>query len=76
MDVNTGELIRLKQSQPVSGGFVPIPRELQREANRQLGEKDSVIVDFSSNGPLPKWAKSQRKKRRKAVRESRKQNRK
>ncbi|MEK4328955.1 hypothetical protein MKX70_24250 [Paenibacillus sp. FSL R7-0312] len=76
MNIDTGELIRLKQSQPVPGGFVPIPRELQREANKHLSEKDSVIVDLSSNGPLSKWAKAQRKKRRKAVRESRKQNRK
>ncbi|MEK4853845.1 hypothetical protein NST04_28680 [Paenibacillus sp. FSL H7-0756] len=76
MNIDTGELIRLKQSQPLSGGFVPIPRELQREANKHLGDKDSVIVERSSNGPLSKWAKVQRKKRRKAVRESRKQNRK
>ncbi|WP_342422928.1 hypothetical protein [Paenibacillus sp. FSL E2-0178] len=76
MNIDTGELIRLKQSQPVSGGFVPIPRELQREANKQLGDNESVIVDLSSNGPLSKWAKALRKKRRKAARESRKQNRK
>jgi hypothetical protein len=76
LNIDTGELIRLKQSQPVSGGFVPIPRELQREANKQLGDNESVIVDLSSNGPLSKWAKAQRKKRRKAARESRKQNRK
>ncbi|MEI2395630.1 hypothetical protein [Paenibacillus phytohabitans] len=76
MNIDTGELIRLKQSQPVSGGYVPIPRELQREANKHLAEKDSVIVDLSSKGPLSKWAKAHRKKRRKTAHESRKQNRK
>jgi hypothetical protein len=75
MNVDTGELIRLKQAQAVPGGFEPIPRELQAAAKKHLAGRDSTIVSLSSGGKLSKWSRKHRKEKRKAAQESRRRNR-
>jgi len=37
-------------------GWEPVPEELQEEANRELGDKDSTFVDLNKDTPLTKWA--------------------
>ncbi|QWU17347.1 hypothetical protein SAMN04487895_104269 [Paenibacillus sophorae] len=77
MNIDTGELIRLKQPdvKPVAGEFEPLPAALQAAARKKLGDADSATVSMSSGGRLSKWAREQRKKRRKAARDARRINR-
>jgi signal transduction histidine kinase len=65
MNINTGELRRLSEQMSPEIlkklGFTPVPEELQNEAEKELGEKESVIVDMQKDTPLVAWAKAHRK---------------
>jgi len=85
MNVDTGELIRLAMNADIAElikkGFTPVPEELQEEANRELGNKDSVMVDMKKNTPLANWANrtkaaNKKKAKNKMARASRRRNRK
>lgn len=82
MNVNTGELRKINETLANLGklkeeGFEPVPKHLKKEAEKELGDKDKVIVDMKKNTPLVNWAKSKRnnKSKRKMARASRKKNR-
>ncbi|MBO9609196.1 MAG: hypothetical protein J7639_24795 [Paenibacillaceae bacterium] len=75
MNVDTGELIRLKQETPVAGGFEPIPEHLRAAAEKKLGSRDSATVSLTSGGKLSKWAAQKRKEKKKAAKEARRRNR-
>lgn len=89
MNCNTGELRRFNESMSKAereaffGEFTEVPRNLQAEAEKELGDKDSVFVDMQKASPLVDWAKrnqphpdGNRKHRRKMAKESRRKNRK
>ncbi|MFB9273404.1 hypothetical protein [Cohnella cellulosilytica] len=78
MNVDTGELVRLQEQERkrlVCGEFEPIPAELRGAAEKKLAGSDRAVVSQSSGGKLSKWARLQRKKRRKSTQESRRRNR-
>ena len=56
-------------------GFQEVPSELRAAAEKKLSGEDKVFVSLTSGGKLSKWAASERKRKRKAVAESRKKNR-
>jgi len=78
MNVDTGELVRLRAGQGKEG-FIQVPNELEKEVEKQLNGKDSVMVDMSKDTPLVNWAKSHRtdkkKSRAKIAKASRRKNR-
>lgn len=92
MNVNTGELFRMtpemekKFAEAMTEKNSPIkavPDAFADEADRLLGEKDSVFVDMGKESPLVDWAKrnqphpdGNRKHRRRMAKESRRKNRK
>ena len=63
MNVDTGELIRINEIGKhfeecfKKQGFTQVPEELSDEAEGELGEKDSVMVDMKKKTPLTAWAK-------------------
>jgi Mn-containing catalase len=54
--------------------FTPIPDELQNAARNMLREQDRVFVPHDNN-PLNRWAEEQRRKKHKAEKQARKQQR-
>ena len=71
MDTSTGHITALKLD-----GYTPIPRHLQEDANAALNGKPEAYINLKDNTSLAKWADKKRKNKRKAVRQSRKANRK
>lgn len=65
MNCDTGRLIKLLEGQELPEGFMEVPKELEEEAYKQLGENKSVIVDMERDTPLTEWARGNRKERRK-----------
>lgn len=61
MNVDTGELIRLRNQTKAPEGFTPVPKQHREEANKLLGEKDSVFVNMSKKTPLTDWADRQKR---------------
>jgi uncharacterized protein YecA (UPF0149 family) len=67
MNVDTGELRRIligdekseaeQIAELMKHGFTPIPDELSKEANKELKDRDSVMVDMKKKSPLTAWAK-------------------
>jgi len=45
----------------IPDGFKQVPDDLVAEAEKELGEKDRVIVDMTKDTPLVNWARSQRR---------------
>ena len=43
MNIDTGELIRLRFGQEAPEGFVKVPEDLQDEANQLLERQDEII---------------------------------
>ena len=92
MNIETGELIRLKEAlgederkQLESEMFREVPDILAKEAEKELGNKDRVFVDMKKKTPLTKWAHQQsraihavnkRKVRHKIAEASKRRNRK
>lgn len=74
MNIDTGELIRLREGQEAPEGFVKVPEDLQDEANQLLECQYETKVDMKKNTPLVNWAK--KKKRAKMAKNSRRKNRK
>lgn len=74
MNVDTMHLMRVanEASLLAAKGYMPVPSELQADADRLLGERSEVTV---RSGPLAKWAKAKREERRKQAAASRRQNR-
>jgi len=54
-----------RQQEVVEMGFTPIPKELDKAAEKKLAGKDSVLVSLTSGGKLSRWAAAERKKKRK-----------
>jgi len=83
MNVDTGELRRFekeKAEELLKEEFVPVPKKHKAEANKELGDKDSVIVDMRKDTPLANWANrtrvaNKKKARNKTARASRRRNR-
>lgn len=88
MNCNTGELRRFNESlsneerEAFFREFIEVPRNLQAEAEKELGDKDGVFVDMKKASPLVDWAKrnqphpnGNRKHRRQMAKQSRKKNR-
>ena len=75
MNVETNELIRVREGQETPPGFEPVPEGLNRAARRTLGHRDSVVVSRTSGGRLSRWAAQRRKAKRKMAAASRKRNR-
>lgn len=75
MNIDTGELRMFRQGEQIPREFIPVPPTLAPAARKKLNGNDSAVVSMSSGGKLSKWAKSQRKKKRKMAKESRRQNR-
>jgi hypothetical protein len=75
MNVDTGELIRLRQHQSASGDYVIVPATLKPAANKKLAGEDNAVVSLSSGGKLSKWSRKKRKERRKLVKVSKVGNR-
>lgn len=84
MNVDTGELRRLlsheEELKLIKNGFTPVPEELKEEANRALGNRDSVVIDMETDTPLANWAnkarsKNKKKTKRKMATTSRRRNR-
>lgn len=84
MNVDTGELRRIRESlddleKLKEEGFEPVPENLKKHANKELGNKEKVMVDMSKKTSLTQWAKSKRndkkKSKAKMVKASRKVNR-
>lgn len=65
MNVDTNELIRINScgfnTSFINQNLVEVPEELQDEANKVLGEKESVVVTKKMSLSLIKWAKKVRK---------------
>lgn len=64
MNVDTGELRRLasllseeERKQLLGEGFTEVPQDLEKEAMRELADKDVVMVDMEKKTPLTAWAK-------------------
>lgn len=75
MNVDTGHLIALKLGQEVPEGYTEVPEYLQSAAAKKLAGKPEAMVSLNSGGKLSSWAREQRKKKRKMVKESRRRNR-
>lgn len=75
MNVDTGELVRLKQGQAVVGEFERVPPLLRAAAEKHLAGRDAAVVSLSSGGKLSKWARKRRKEKRKAAQQARRRNR-
>lgn len=80
MNRDTGELRHLLADQEIPTNFTPVPNDLVKEANKELGGQSSVMVDMTKDTPLVRWAKQSKpaKKRNhiKQAKESRRNNRK
>lgn len=94
MNVETGELFNAEEAKHIlekmmendedTSKIKPIPRRLEKEAKRELGEKSKTVVDMSKKTPLTKWAhgehsrlnKPSTKRKRKIARASKRRNRK
>ena len=85
MNVDTGELRRLAKREDemelIKKGFTPVPAELKEVANKELGNRDSVIVDMEKDTPLVRWANQtklagKKKSKNKIAKASRRRNRK
>ena len=78
MNCDTGELrsirTELEQMQAEEEGFIPVPRELEKAANKKLGELKSTYVSLNSGGKLSNCAKKKRKEKQTKL--SQKKNRK
>jgi len=71
MNIDTGEIIRLKPGETPPEGFTPIPIELEEEAEKVLRGEDSVLNDLNEYGKLKVWRKEQQELRKKALVENR-----
>lgn len=85
MNVDTGELIRLRNLSPEiveAMGFVPVPKEHEAEANRIIEEAEAnrrkAFADMTADTPLVQWARAHNKKnpksKRKMINASRRKN--
>jgi hypothetical protein len=68
MNCDTGELRRLLGLETPPEGFVQVPDDLAEEAEKELGENQSVFVDLKQRTPLANFAKSQRTQAKKNTR--------
>lgn len=75
MNVNTGHLIAIQEGQVIPEGYIQVPTELQAAANRKLNGAREAMVSLGSGGKLSRWARGQRKTKRKMSKESRRRNR-
>lgn len=84
MNVNTGELRRFAESLPEGAkkellkNFTPVPDDLKDAADKELGDKESVILP--QEHPLvqemkKRVEKAKKKRRTKMAKESRRRNR-
>ena len=60
MNVDTGEIRRYLAGEELDDGFVPVPKELEDEANALLGDNDRAHVDLSEDSGLSKFAQQKR----------------
>ncbi|MFZ3171935.1 MAG: hypothetical protein WA118_08150 [Carboxydocellales bacterium] len=76
--MNTTELPTSRMAELMQMGYEPVPKELQSAASKKLAGKSEVTVSLTSGGKLSRWAAGKRKEKqqRKAVKESRRRNRK
>jgi hypothetical protein len=72
MNVDTGHLVKGVVPEDF---YEPVPRELQQEANKLLGDQTETYVNLSSNTNLSRWAAKKRKNKMKMAKQSRKRNR-
>lgn len=78
MNSDTGEIKKFKNLQEAKeAGFTPIPRRLRKAAEKKIKQagNNKAFVSLTSGGELSKFAASERKKKRKAQKASRKKNR-
>lgn len=61
MNVDTGLLLRIAE-QGRNIGMTIVPKELAKEAEKELEDKEEVVVDMTKDTPLVRWAKSQQHK--------------
>ena len=71
MNVDTGELRRMRSKEDelelIKQGFDPVPKRHRKEVAKELGDKQSTIVDMKKDTPLTKWANKERAKKKKRV---------
>jgi hypothetical protein len=53
----------MREEAPSYEVFVPVPKNLEKEANQILGELDSTVVDMTKETPLVAWAKQHHAKK-------------
>lgn len=75
MNVTTNHLIRVNDELPL--GYLPVPPELQADADKALAGRDEAYIPKHSGGRLGQWAAKQRKaqRRRRMAAASRRRNR-
>lgn len=56
-------------------GYEPVPKELERAAQKKLAGKSEAMVSLTSGGKLSRWAADRRKVRNRMAKDSRRKNR-
>lgn len=59
-------------------GYEPVPKELERAAQKKLAGRDEATVSLTSGGKLSKWAagkRNERKAKNRIAKESKRKNR-
>lgn len=63
MNPDTGHLIRTQEGQVLPPGYVPVPEELQANADKALAGRNETYIPKHSGGRLGQWAAKWRKAR-------------
>ncbi len=72
MDVDSGKLIRDMSPEQAQGlGLVPVPGELQADAEEALDGKEETTVNLRENSPLANWARGKQRCKRLVARGTR-----
>ncbi len=66
MDVESGRLIRDLADVPdwMKSFYKPVPAELQPDAEEELGDVASAVVNLRERSPLADWARSKQRCKR------------
>lgn len=75
MNCDTGHIRNYPLNENPPHGYKPLPDHLAPAARKVMGDCDEGQVSLTSGGKLSKWAKQQRKSRRKMQKKSRERNR-
>jgi len=75
MNIYTGELQRFDEYDEMRRALedlYKVPKSLEKEANKELGNKACTVVDLSKDTPLTRWAIAKQRSKNPAQKKSQK----